>query len=689
VEVEVSDQEGGSVVGTYEYVTVYDPDGGYVSGSGAILSPEGACTWKECVSDEGTARFGFSSRYRQGATTPDGKTRFTFRDGNFTFRSTAYQWLTIAGARAQYKGEGTVNRGGNYGFMLTGIDSDRPGGGGEDRFRIKIWDRDDADKVVYDNQAGAEDDADLAVEGTRLTRGSITIRTSTANQTPVVIITSPADGATFIEHEEILLAADAGDAEDGDLSAAVAWSSDLAGALGVGASVPVASLQPGSHIITASVTDSKGLTGGSSVTLHVHAAGITVDDATVKLRERNGLITESDDVGPYCQAIDLSALVSSDSGITSGEMAYRVTSLGETGALFPDEACAEGTELSHTDFESGAAVDLSGTTVWYAPPLDVASIITGDERLDGAWFKYQASPSTDVWSADGTVGIAVLSTDNDVPRLAWSTSACPEDGSCEIYLLAVDPDPADTHTFTITDINTPGLSTLHHYDETKPGNAGERITSGTLVPDGRLVYLPAPNFFGEVANLFAASVEDQGGLVRSGYFAPWVDNHLHLGFRPRDGDAVRASGSLPLELGVAVEPVAWDGTGTVVETGETHVVLDTPGHPAPGDGFAGIAASVDAGDSRPERPLDGGLAHYAGAGLFGGGDGPVSLLDATVGEAAGGLVTWADVEVRANGTTVHGLSLGAFRDRLGAKLVSWDGPPAALGEPVDVTIETR
>jgi hypothetical protein len=173
-----------------------------------------------------------------------------------------------------------------------------------------------------------------------------------------------------------------------------------------------------------------------------------------------------------------------------------------------------------------------------------------------------------------------------------------------------------------------------------------------------------------------------GRPVRSGYFAPWVDNHLHLGFRPRDADATRASGSLPLELGESVEPVVWDGTGTVVETGDTYVVLDAPGHPAPGDRFAGIAATV--GDEA--RVLDGGLPHYAGAGLLGGGDGQVSLLGTTVGDATAGLVAWADVEILANGEPVTGLSLGAFRDRLGAKLVSWDGPPAARGERVDVTI---
>lgn len=276
VEVEISNQSGESVLGTHEYVTVYDPDGGYVSGNGAILSPPNACAWSGCVADEGAARFGFSSRYRNGATVPDGNTRFTFRDGNFTFGSTEYEWLVIAGARAQYKGVGTVNREGNYGFMLTAIDSDRAGGSEEDRFRIKIWDRDNGDAVVYDNQAGEGDDADLTADGTRLTRGSITIRNITRNEAPVVIITSPANGATFIETEGLLLSADAGDAEDGDLSAFVVWSSDLAGELGVGAGLPDVGLEPGLHTLTASVMDSGGLEAAASVTVEILTITISV-----------------------------------------------------------------------------------------------------------------------------------------------------------------------------------------------------------------------------------------------------------------------------------------------------------------------------------------------------------------------------------------------------------------------------
>jgi hypothetical protein len=91
------------------------------------------------------------------------------------FSSTSYQWLVVAGARAQYKGEGTVNGQGRYRFLLTAIDGQVNGGGGDDRFRIKVWavSGDGTDGgVVYDNQMGADEDSDAS---TVLGGGSIVI----------------------------------------------------------------------------------------------------------------------------------------------------------------------------------------------------------------------------------------------------------------------------------------------------------------------------------------------------------------------------------------------------------------------------------------------------------------------------------------------------------------------------------
>jgi len=141
-------------------IVIYDPSAGFVTGGGTIASGAGAYTADPSLS--GLASFGFVSKYKKGANVPDGDTEFNFHVANFNFHSTAYQWLVVAGAKAQYKGTGTVNGTGNYGFLLSAVDGQVNGGGGFDKFRIKIWDINNGDAVVYDNNLGASEDIDSA-----------------------------------------------------------------------------------------------------------------------------------------------------------------------------------------------------------------------------------------------------------------------------------------------------------------------------------------------------------------------------------------------------------------------------------------------------------------------------------------------------------------------------------------------
>ncbi|MFQ5528520.1 MAG: M36 family metallopeptidase [Thermoanaerobaculia bacterium] len=88
------------------------------------------------------------------------------------------------------------------------------------------------------------------------------------NATPVVTISAPADGSTFASGASISFAGTASDAEDGDLTAGLAWSSNLDGAIGTGGSF-AAILSDGNHTVTASVTDTGGATGSDSIAITV------------------------------------------------------------------------------------------------------------------------------------------------------------------------------------------------------------------------------------------------------------------------------------------------------------------------------------------------------------------------------------------------------------------------------------
>lgn len=148
-------------VGTYQYIVVYDPSAGFVTGGGWITSPPGAYVANPSLT--GTAAFGFVSKYAKHASVPSGNTEFQFSAANLTFHTTNIEWLVIAGPKAQYKGSGTLNGLGSYGFLLSATDGALPGGGGSDKFRIKIWEQ-QSGTVVYDNMLGSADTADPSTQ---------------------------------------------------------------------------------------------------------------------------------------------------------------------------------------------------------------------------------------------------------------------------------------------------------------------------------------------------------------------------------------------------------------------------------------------------------------------------------------------------------------------------------------------
>jgi PKD repeat protein len=163
VRLTVTDDDGDSDAEIFQYVVVYDPSAGFVTGGGWINSPAGAYAADPDLT--GKATFGFVSKYQKGATVPTGNTEFQFHAGSLNFKSTSYDWLVVQGSssKATYKGYGTVNGAAGYGFLLSAID------GSPDKFRIKIWQTGGA--VIYDNGSGG-DNADPTTE---IAGGSIVI----------------------------------------------------------------------------------------------------------------------------------------------------------------------------------------------------------------------------------------------------------------------------------------------------------------------------------------------------------------------------------------------------------------------------------------------------------------------------------------------------------------------------------
>ena len=138
----------------------YDPEAGFVSGGGWFNSPQGA--YKSNPDATGRATFGFLSKYKRGASVPNGETHFQFSAGDLNFNSAAYSWLVVnqSGSNAQFMGTGAINgamtaSGSPYKFMVWATDAS------PDRFRIRIWEEDASgfEQDVYDNGVSQAIDA--------------------------------------------------------------------------------------------------------------------------------------------------------------------------------------------------------------------------------------------------------------------------------------------------------------------------------------------------------------------------------------------------------------------------------------------------------------------------------------------------------------------------------------------------
>jgi hypothetical protein len=137
-----------------EIIVIYDPNGGYTYGGGWFDSPAGALTSNGQAT--GKVSYGFAVNYYKGATLPKGETQFEFKLGSLEYNALNFDYLSISGYKAVFKGSGKIVGGQSGINFIMYVTDGALDGTGVDKVRIKIYNK-NTNQVYYDNQPGASD----------------------------------------------------------------------------------------------------------------------------------------------------------------------------------------------------------------------------------------------------------------------------------------------------------------------------------------------------------------------------------------------------------------------------------------------------------------------------------------------------------------------------------------------------
>jgi YD repeat-containing protein len=228
---------------------------------------------------------------------------------------------------------------------------------------------------------------------------------NTANVAPQLSITAPSPGSVIAFGDTTVLTAVANDIEDGTLSNAVTWVSDIDGDLGSGESLNI-SLTENVHTITATVTDSDGETVTDQIEVVVTSADVDADGMPNAWEMANGL-------NPYSSAD--AALDSDNDGVSNLD-----------------------------EFLQGSNPNDAAPVIVINSPSNGATIIVGEELT--------------------TAGTASDTEDGDISStITWTSSLDGPLGSGASITTVLT---LGTHTITATVIDSAGASSMVSVDVT-------------------------------------------------------------------------------------------------------------------------------------------------------------------------------------------------------------------------------
>jgi uncharacterized protein YjiK len=226
------------------------------------------------------------------------------------------------------------------------------------------------------------------------------------NSGPVVTIIGPADGASFASGQTIIFSGSALDEQDGDRTSSLKWTSSINGSIGKGAIFSKSSLSVGTHVITATATDTTGKTGSASIT-------ITINPVTIFSPEGDAYVASSQPNTNFGSAKTLDAISSSYTGnsyLKFSTQGITGTVVSATLRIFVTTTRADGGTIYavSNDYKGTETAWLESVLTWSNAPIIEGSPLGAIGPVNsGNWVEVDV---TEFVKGDGTYSFALTTT---------------------------------------------------------------------------------------------------------------------------------------------------------------------------------------------------------------------------------------------------------------------------------------
>lgn len=335
-----------------------------------------------------------------------------------------------------------------------------------------------------------------------------------ANTAPTLSIDTPSNNASFTTSDSITLTASANDAEDGNISNSIQWSSNnFSGTIPSGSSAQLGRLPAGSYTFTARVADSKGATAQETVTFTVTpAVSNTAPTLSITSPSNNSSFTTNDSITLTAQAND------AQDGNISSSIQWSSTDFSGT---LPNGASVQLGKLPAGSYTFVARVsDSQGAAAAATVNFTVTTAVTNTPPV----LNITSPSSNSSFTTDDSITLTAQANDaqdgNISSNIQWSSTnfsgTLPRGGNVQLGKLA-----AGSYTFTarVTDSqNLAAQATVSFtVSQTSTGNTAPTVTF--LTPNNNSVFTA-----GAAVVVIASAIDAEDGMLHTAI--QWSSNTI-------------------------------------------------------------------------------------------------------------------------------------------------------------------